>query len=174
MHLNCASCLRVRLLGWMLFSQCRTHMSTTLSIVQGTWAECCGGAGLSCRHALQWISHLTVLWPVVTCPAVAALLAMHVGLCPLNCTANPVVTNGVLSCSTTAAGSNCLGSCNIGYTGSPSVTCNSNGTYSPVTGSCTGASFHRPARHTLHRQQREQRLHGDMCQRHCCESFTLC
>jgi hypothetical protein len=129
-----------------------THASTTLSIVQGTQAEGCCGAGRSCRHALQWFSHLTVLWPLVTCPAVAALLAMCAGLRPLNCTANPVVTNGVFSCSTTAAGSTCVGSCNTGYTGLPSVTCNSNGTYSPVTGSCTGASSRRAARRKLHGQ----------------------
>jgi hypothetical protein len=70
--------------------------------------------------------------PVCICFCVCYILAV----CSTAPATNP--PNGTFNCPTNAtAGKTCAAQCNSGYTGSPTVTCSTNGTWGAVSGLCT-------------------------------------
>jgi hypothetical protein len=53
------------------------------------------------------------------------------------CNSNPTLPNGVFACgSDNPVSTECKGTCNAGYTGSPKVSCQQNSTWTEVDGSC--------------------------------------
>lgn len=79
--------------------------------------------------------------PSAICQANGAFAAV-VGTCTAvttGCTGNPSgqPANSKFECTNTAVNSTCTGSCNTGYTGSPSALCQDGGIFAAVVGSCT-------------------------------------
>lgn len=115
--------------------------ATTAHVVQGSagtvpqavvqvrsWRRCSG----------SWhVSH--DLHPHCLTACLAALTVGAYFLCPAVCAGSPALPggNGTFSCgSATPFGSTCTGSCNIGFSGTPNVTCGVGGQWQPVQGTC--------------------------------------
>lgn len=73
-----------------------------------------------------------------TCSSLHHTPIFEMLLLPAVCTGNPKQPgNGSFACPSPALpGSVCNATCDAGYEGTPSATCQSDGTYSDVTGTC--------------------------------------